>query len=43
VSGRPAQSRGPVVDPGDLADLLWTMHDTTKQPEVSYPEGIVDR
>jgi short-subunit dehydrogenase len=27
----------PVVDPEHLADLLWTMHTTKEQPEVSYP------
>jgi short-subunit dehydrogenase len=43
ASGRPAQRRDPVVDPDDLAGLLWTMHNTTKQPEVIYPEGILDR
>jgi hypothetical protein len=27
----------PTVDPGDLADLLWTMHGTKGQREVIYP------
>jgi short-subunit dehydrogenase len=27
----------PVVDPGHLAELLWTMHDTKRQREASYP------
>jgi short-subunit dehydrogenase len=27
----------PSVDPADLADLLWTMHHETRQPEVIYP------
>jgi NADP-dependent 3-hydroxy acid dehydrogenase YdfG len=40
---RPAQARGPVVDPGDLADLLWTMHHTTRQPEALYPEDLFAR
>jgi short-subunit dehydrogenase len=28
----------PTVDPAHLADLLWTMHSTKGQPEVTYPE-----
>jgi short-subunit dehydrogenase len=43
ASARPAHARGPIVDPDHLADLLWTMHTTTRQPEVIYPEGIFDR
>lgn len=43
ASGRPAYGRGPVVDPDDLAGLLWTMHTTTREPEVIYPEGVVAR
>jgi short-subunit dehydrogenase len=27
----------PTVDPRHLADLLWTMHNTTSQPETVYP------
>jgi NAD(P)-dependent dehydrogenase (short-subunit alcohol dehydrogenase family) len=27
----------PTVDPTHLADLLWTMHNTTSQPETVYP------
>jgi short-subunit dehydrogenase len=27
----------PTVDPTHLADLLWTMHNTTGQPETIYP------
>jgi len=27
----------PTVDPTHLADLLWTMHNTTSQPESVYP------
>jgi hypothetical protein len=27
----------PIVDPEDLADLLWRMHSTKGQPEVIYP------
>jgi short-subunit dehydrogenase len=27
----------PTVDPEHLASLLWTMHATTRQPEVIYP------
>ena len=45
AAGRPAQrwGRGPAVDPSQLADLLWTMHNTTKQPEATYPERIFQR
>jgi len=31
----------PVVDPAHLADLLWTMHHTTRQPEATYPDGLL--
>jgi short-subunit dehydrogenase len=27
----------PTVDPAHLADLLWTMHHTSRQPEAIYP------
>jgi short-subunit dehydrogenase len=27
----------PTVDPADLADQLWSMHTTTRQPETTYP------
>ena len=37
---RPSQARRPTVDPVDLAELLWTMHHTTKQPETIHPQGI---
>jgi short-subunit dehydrogenase len=30
----------PEVDPDDLAGLLWTMHNTKSQPEVTYPAGL---
>jgi short-subunit dehydrogenase len=33
----------PEVDPDDLADLLWTMHSTKSQPEVTYPAGLSGR
>jgi short-subunit dehydrogenase len=32
----------PVVDPAHLADLLWTMHSTRGQPEVTYPEVLFE-
>jgi short-subunit dehydrogenase len=32
----------PVVDPAHLADLLWTMHSTSGQPEVTYPEVLFE-
>jgi short-subunit dehydrogenase len=41
--GQPTWPRGPVVDPADLADLLWTMHNVTKCPESIYPEDIFRR
>ena len=30
----------PEVDPDDLADLLWTLHSTRRQPEATYPDGL---
>lgn len=42
-AGQPTRSADTVVDPPDLAEILWTMHHTTKQPQVLYPEGIFDR
>jgi hypothetical protein len=30
------------VDPAHLADLLWTMHATKRQPEAIYPERPAD-
>ena len=27
----------PSVDPADLAELLWTMHHTTREPDRTYP------
>jgi short-subunit dehydrogenase len=39
AAGRPTRARGPVVDPAHLADLLWSMHNTTKEPEVMYPRA----
>lgn len=30
----------PTVDPHKLADVLWAMHSTRSQPEVTYPEGL---
>ena len=27
----------PTVDPEHLANVLWSMHGTTRQPEVRYP------
>jgi NAD(P)-dependent dehydrogenase (short-subunit alcohol dehydrogenase family) len=43
TAGRPSQARGPVVSPDHLADLLWSMHNKTMQPEVFYPEGLFDQ
>jgi short-subunit dehydrogenase len=36
AAGEPAWEM-PAVDPGQLADLLWTMHSTKGPPEASYP------
>jgi short-subunit dehydrogenase len=33
----------PTVDPTRLADLLWTMHNTTRQRETTYPNGLLDK
>lgn len=30
----------PEADPDHLADLLWTMHNSKRQPEATYPEGL---
>jgi hypothetical protein len=40
AAGRPARAQGGAVDPAELADLLWTMHHTAREPEALYPEGI---
>jgi NADP-dependent 3-hydroxy acid dehydrogenase YdfG len=42
AAGRPNWARGPIIDPADLADLLWTMHHETKKPEAICPEGTFD-
>jgi short-subunit dehydrogenase len=31
----------PVVDPAQLADLLWDLHHTADRPEASYPDGLL--
>ena len=36
AAGKPVWEM-PTVDPAHLADLLWTMHRTTGQPEAIYP------
>jgi short-subunit dehydrogenase len=38
----PSGRRDPVADPDELAGILWAMHNTTRQPEVIYPEGMFD-
>ena len=43
AAGQPTRSGDTIVDPADLADILWKMHHTTKQAEVLYPEGLFDR
>jgi NADP-dependent 3-hydroxy acid dehydrogenase YdfG len=43
AAGRPTWARGPVVNPADLADQLWTMHNLGKQPEAIYPEDTFSR
>lgn len=43
TAGQPTRTSDPIVDPSDLADVLWNMHHTTKQPETLYPEAIFDR
>ena len=40
AAGRPTRARGPVVSPSHLADLLWTMHNVSRQPEAIYPEDL---
>jgi short-subunit dehydrogenase len=36
-------SQLPTVDPGHLADLLWTMHNAKAPPEATYPARLFDR
>jgi short-subunit dehydrogenase len=36
-------SQMPTVDPGHLADLLWTMHNAKGPQEATYPERLFDR
>jgi short-subunit dehydrogenase len=43
AAGRPAQVRGPLVSPGYLADLLWTMHQVSRPREALYPEDVFSR
>ncbi len=38
-----ARDWGPTVDPDDLADLLWNLHDSKGPAEAGYPEDILDR
>ena len=38
-AGGPAQVQRPAADPANLAELLWTMHHTRKQPETLYPQN----
>jgi short-subunit dehydrogenase len=40
AAGPAASARGPLVDPADLAGLLWAMHQTGTQAESIYPQGI---
>jgi short-subunit dehydrogenase len=42
AAGAPAPEL-PTVDPARLADLLWTMHHTTRQREITYPNGLLDK
>jgi short-subunit dehydrogenase len=37
AAGEPVREM-PTADPAHLADLLWTMHGTKGQPEITYPE-----
>ena len=43
AAGEPTRANDAIIDPDELADTLWNMHHTTKQPEALYPEGIFDR
>jgi NADP-dependent 3-hydroxy acid dehydrogenase YdfG len=40
AAGEPTRRGDALVDPDDLAETLWRMHHTIKQPEVLYPEGL---
>jgi short-subunit dehydrogenase len=39
AAGQPVPDM-PEVDPDELAELLWTMHNTRSQPEATYPPGL---
>jgi NADP-dependent 3-hydroxy acid dehydrogenase YdfG len=43
AAGEPTRAGDSIVDPDDLANLLWNMHHTTKQPEASCPEEVFER
>jgi short-subunit dehydrogenase len=43
TAGGGGRDWGPPVDPGYLADLLWTMHNTERPSELSYPKTILGR
>ena len=40
-AGGAAVPEMPTVNPTHLAELLWSMHNTTGQPEVTYPEKLL--
>jgi len=43
LEGDAARGWGPTVSPGQLADLLWNMHNAKGPAEVSYPKAILSR
>jgi NADP-dependent 3-hydroxy acid dehydrogenase YdfG len=43
AAGEPTRTGDPIVDPDDLANILWTMHHVTRQPESLCPEAIFAR
>jgi len=43
AAGRPALAGQSIVAPEYLAELLWSMHTTTRQPEVLYPDDLFER
>ena len=39
AAGEPVRASDAIIDPDELADILWTMHHVTKQPEALYPSA----
>ena len=42
AAGRPVPAGQAIVAPEYLAELLWSMHTTTRRPEVLYPDNLFE-